>query len=100
MGERSGQVLCECSTSSDILNRKIELFASCTVSWSQDQKKHIKLFSQCDEHLFFSIPGVRNHWPHVMRMLSVTNFQNGGQAKEGNKKNKAILQWILNIHPR
>ena len=62
--------------------------------------KHIKLFTQCDEHLFFSIPGVRNHWPHAMRMLSVTNFQNGGQAKEGNKKNKAILQWILNIHPR
>ena len=23
--------------------------------------RHIKLFPQCDEHLFFSIPGVRNH---------------------------------------
>ena len=22
---------------------------------------HIKLFPQCDEHLFFSVPGVRNH---------------------------------------
>ena len=29
---------------------------------------------------------------HVMRMFSVANFQNGGQAKEGNRKNKAILQ--------
>ena len=45
---------------------------------------HIKLFPQCDEHLFISVPGVRNHLPHVMRMLSVTNFQNGGQVKEGN----------------
>ena len=45
---------------------------------------HIKLFPQCDKHLFFSVPGVRNHLPHVMRMLSVTNFQNGGQVKEGN----------------
>ena len=45
---------------------------------------HIKLFPQCDEHLFFSVPGVRNHLPHVMRMLSVTNFQNGVQVKEGN----------------
>ena len=24
-------------------------------------RKHIKLFPQCDEHLFFSVPGVRNH---------------------------------------
>ena len=46
--------------------------------------QHIKLFPQCDEHLFFLVPGVRNHLPHVMRMLSVTNFQNGGQVKEGN----------------
>ena len=23
--------------------------------------KHIKLFAQCDEHLFFSVPGVHNH---------------------------------------
>ena len=23
--------------------------------------KHIKLFPQCDEHLFFSVLGVRNH---------------------------------------
>ena len=46
--------------------------------------RHIKLFPQCDEHLFFSVLGVRNHLPHVMRMLSVTNFQNGGQVKEGN----------------
>ena len=45
---------------------------------------HIKLFPQCDEHLFFSVPGIRNHLPHVMRMLSVMNFQNGGQVKEGN----------------
>ena len=45
---------------------------------------HIKLFPQCDEHLFSSVPGVRNHLPHIMRMLSVTNFQNGGQVKEGN----------------
>ena len=28
----------------------------------------------------------------VIRMLSVANFQNGGQAKEGNKKSKAIFQ--------
>ena len=32
----------------------------------------------------FSVPGVRNHKAHVMRMLPVTNFQNGGQVKEGN----------------
>ena len=25
------------------------------------QFEHIKLFPQCDEHLFFSVPGVRNH---------------------------------------
>ena len=53
---------------------------------------HIKLFPQRDEHLFFSVPGVRDHLPYVMRMLSVANFQNGEQAKEGNKKSKAILQ--------
>ena len=23
--------------------------------------QHIKLFPQCDEHLFFSVPGARNH---------------------------------------
>ena len=46
---------------------------------------HIKLFPQRDAHLFFSVPGVRDH---------------GGQAKEGNKKSKAILQQILNINPR
>ena len=61
---------------------------------------HIKLFPQRDEHLFFSVPGVRDHLSYVMRMLSVANFQNGGQAKEGNKKSKAILQQILNINPR
>ena len=38
---------------------------------------HIKLFPQCDEHLFFSVP-------LTPRMLPVTNFQNGGQVKEGN----------------
>ena len=42
-------------------------------------KLHIKLFPQCNEHLFFS----------VMRMLSVTNFQNGRLAKEGNKKKQS-----------
>ena len=62
--------------------------------------KHIKLFPQCDEHLFFSIPGVRNHWPHVMRMLSVTNFQNGGQAKEGNKKTKRFCNEYSTYIPR
>ena len=25
------------------------------------RSRHIKLFPQCDEHLFFSIPAVRNH---------------------------------------
>ena len=44
----------------------------------------------CQERSWNVAPLPPRH--HVMRMLSVANFQNGRQAKEGNKKNKAILQ--------
>ena len=69
-----------------------EKIARKVIHMSESFLHHIKLFPQRDEHLFFSVPGVRDHLPYVMRMLSVANFQNGGQAKEGNKKSKAILQ--------
>ena len=38
--------------SSEILDYKLILFRS---------RHHIKLFPQRDEHLFFSVPGVRDH---------------------------------------
>ena len=36
----------------------------------------------------------------MMRMLSVTNFQNGGQAKEGNKKTKRFCNEYSIYIPR
>ena len=60
---------------------------------------HIKLFPQRDGHFFFL--GSRR-----IRPLTAGNahaprckFQNDGQAKEGNKRTKAVLQRIRSIHP-
>ena len=48
---------------------KLQLYSSLVLEtkvrnsiWPYEfMSKHIKLFPQCDEHLFFSVTGVRNH---------------------------------------
>ena len=59
---------CDARIDNDLLNKK-ENPSQChdfkskesTSSTTVNTTLHIKLFPQCDEHLFFSVPGVRNH---------------------------------------
>ena len=46
------------------LQGELLIWTRATLTWGVNKilhVMHIKLFPQCDEHLFFSVPGVRNH---------------------------------------